>query len=250
MVGWLEWAYTGNDPTSSAPGAQALVLDPRKPPTGSNVKLAKLKLLAEPYPQLVSGTPVQFGFDAGGGRFQARWSVSRAGGPGGFGAFSESDLVIPSVQYPGGYGVTVSGGTVASRPGAAVLVVLSCPGAREVAVTVTLGAGALNGSCSAPATAGGPGRPGRSASPALVVSVHPRRVRAGGARRLVVRVRAPLGGRLVAVRGVLVSVGRARARTGRSGRAVLRLRVPHRGRYQVLARAAGYQTGGAFVRAG
>ena len=34
QVGWLEWAYTGNDITSSSPNGQALVLDPSQPPVG------------------------------------------------------------------------------------------------------------------------------------------------------------------------------------------------------------------------
>ncbi|HEV3228744.1 MAG TPA: cellulase family glycosylhydrolase [Solirubrobacteraceae bacterium] len=249
MVGWLEWAYTGNDPTSSAPGAQALVLDPQRPPTGTNVKLAKLKLLAEPYPQVVSGTPSSFGFDASSGGFQAHWSVTRAGGGGSFGPYSESDVAIPPVQYPAGYGVSVSGGAVASGAGAPVLRILSCPGAREVAVTVSRGAGALGGSCSVPG-AGAPPGPGAAATkPALLVSVHPRRVRAGRAGRVVVRVRARLGGRLVPVRGVVVSIGHARARTRRSGRAVLHPRNTRAGRYRVIARARGYQTGRASLRA-
>jgi endoglycosylceramidase len=56
-MGWLEWAYTGNDKTSSSPNGQALVFDPSQPPTGANVNTAKLAVLAAPYPQVVAGTP-------------------------------------------------------------------------------------------------------------------------------------------------------------------------------------------------
>ncbi len=63
MVSWLEWAYCGcNDPTTSGPGAQqAIVLDPSKPPRGSNLNLPTLRILVEPYPQLVAGTPALVG---------------------------------------------------------------------------------------------------------------------------------------------------------------------------------------------
>jgi endoglycosylceramidase len=59
MVPWIEWAYCGcSDPTTTGPGTkQAIVVDPAKPPTGSNVVLGTLRALVEPYPQLIAGTP-------------------------------------------------------------------------------------------------------------------------------------------------------------------------------------------------
>ncbi len=56
-TGWLEWAYTGHDKTSSSPDGQALVLDPEPAARRRNVVTDKLRTLAEPYPQLVAGTP-------------------------------------------------------------------------------------------------------------------------------------------------------------------------------------------------
>lgn len=134
MLGWLEWAYTGNDKTSSSPNGQALVLDPAQPPTGANVLSDKLKVLAEPYPQAVSGTPTGWSFT--GGVFTLKYTTTRASGLGRFPAGSQTMISTPAVEFPSGYSVTVSGGSVVSAPGAATLVVSSTAGATSITVTV------------------------------------------------------------------------------------------------------------------
>ena len=89
-LGWTEWAYTGNDKTSTSPDGQALVLDPRKPPTGCERReRAKLQTLAEAYPQVVSGTPVSYSFSDG--VFDLSYRTARASGTGRFAAGSETD---------------------------------------------------------------------------------------------------------------------------------------------------------------
>jgi endoglycosylceramidase len=116
--GWLEWGYTGADITSQNSGAQALVYDPSKPPTGANVNAAKLKVLAEPYPQVVAGTPTSWAFSAG--VFTLTYTTAKVGG-GRFATGAESDIAVPKVQFPAGYHVQVSGGRVLSAPNAPVL---------------------------------------------------------------------------------------------------------------------------------
>ena len=52
MVSWQYWHYCAcDDPTTSGPGVQAVVIDANQPPTGANVKEAKLDVLARAYPQ-------------------------------------------------------------------------------------------------------------------------------------------------------------------------------------------------------
>jgi endoglycosylceramidase len=133
-MGWLEWAYSGNDITSSSPNGQALVLDPRQPPTGDNVVSAKLKALAEPYPQLVAGTPTSWSFS--GGVFRLRYSTLRPGTLTAFPAGSETDVAVPAIQFPAGYQVSVTGGHVVSAPGASRLRIVSSPAVTSVSVTV------------------------------------------------------------------------------------------------------------------
>ncbi|MDT4891001.1 MAG: endoglycosylceramidase [Pseudonocardiales bacterium] len=134
-LGWLEWAYSGNDKTSQDSAGQALVLDPALPPTGANVVSSTLHALAEPYPQLVAGTPSSWSFT--GGVFSLSYSTVKAGAPlQRFPAGSETVIAAPALQFPAGYSVTVSGATVVSPPDAALLRVRSLPGATTVTVSV------------------------------------------------------------------------------------------------------------------
>lgn len=135
MTSWLEWAYTGNDITSSSSSGQVLVYDPSKPPTGANVNAAKLQVLARPFPQAVAGTPIGWSFTNG--VFKLTFSTQRAGGSGSFGPGAETDISTPAVEFPSGYRVSVSGGTVASAPNAPVLRILQSPGVSSVSVTVS-----------------------------------------------------------------------------------------------------------------
>ncbi len=151
MVPWLEWAYCGcSDPTTSGPGTkQAIVIDPSKPPAGSNLELPTLRALVEPYPQVVAGTPTAWNFTRASRTFRLTYSTGRAGRPSRFGAGSVSEIATPALVYAGRYSVSVSGGVPLSRRGASTLRVASCRGARTVTVTVAPGSG-RHGSCTAP----------------------------------------------------------------------------------------------------
>jgi endoglycosylceramidase len=135
-LGWLEWAYTGHDITSSSPDGQALVLDPAQPPTGANVVAAKLKVLAEPYPRAVAGTPTAWSF--ANGVFRLMYSTATVADPSArFPAGAQTVISTPAVEFPLGYTVSVTGGHVTSPPDAALLTVAADPGATAVSVTVT-----------------------------------------------------------------------------------------------------------------
>lgn len=134
-AGWLEWAYTGNDKTSSSPTEQALVFNPALPPVGSNVNMPKLAVLAAPYPQVVAGTPVSWSFKSG--TFRLSYSAVRADGQGAFSPGAQTLISVPPVEYPSGYHVSVAGGQAVSTPGAPVLTVVAAAGASSVDVVVT-----------------------------------------------------------------------------------------------------------------
>jgi endoglycosylceramidase len=134
-TGWLEWAYSGNDITSSSPSGQALVLDPSQPPTGANVLTDKLKALAEPYPQAVAGTPTSWSFQDG--VFRLTFTIARADGTGSFGAGAQTEIAVPAVQYPSGYHVAVVGASVVSAANAPTLRLATLPGYASVQVIVS-----------------------------------------------------------------------------------------------------------------
>jgi endoglycosylceramidase len=150
MVSWEYWHYCEClDPTTSGSGTQAIVIDPNQPPSGSNVKQAKLDVLAEPYPQVVAGTPTSYAFDPATGRFTLAYStkgptgknfarrVKRKGkGKRSKSKFRQTQVFLGPARYPGGYTVSVTGGGIASKRKASLLRVIACPGRRNVSVTV------------------------------------------------------------------------------------------------------------------
>ena len=147
MVSWEYWHYCEcQDPTTAGSGVQAVVVDPSRSPTGSNVKRAKLDLLSEPYPQLVAGTPRGWRFDPATRIFHLTYSTK---GPGGkrfarrAGNASKrslrtrrTEIFLGWARYPKGYRVSVRGGGIASKPKAGVLKTVACPRRRKVTVTV------------------------------------------------------------------------------------------------------------------
>jgi endoglycosylceramidase len=145
QVGWLMWAYCGcGDPTTSgSPANEGLVGNPEQPPTGANVNQTMLAALAVPHPELVAGTPASYGYNTSSHTFTLDYSTVRADGATTFAAGSHTIVAVPAIQYPDGYRVVVSGARVVSAAG--ILDLASCPGAADVAVTVTPGSGTQDG---------------------------------------------------------------------------------------------------------
>jgi endoglycosylceramidase len=135
QIGWTEWEYTDqNDITTTGGGHGWLVHDPSKPPIGDNVDTDKLATLAQPYPQVVAGTPGAWSFDDG--VFEFSYTTEMVDGSGSFGAGQETTISVPAIEYPNGYHVDVTGGHVVSAANAPELVIASDPGASSVNVTV------------------------------------------------------------------------------------------------------------------
>ena len=142
LIGWTEWAFSGQGDittTASPPSSESLVYNPELPPTGSNVNTANLDTLAEPYPQVISGTPESYSFDNG--TFQFSYSTAEVDGLCDFPAGSQTTISVPAVEFPDGYTVSVTGGEFVSAPNAAELVIASNSGASTITVTVSPAAG-------------------------------------------------------------------------------------------------------------
>jgi endoglycosylceramidase len=233
MTGWQYWHYCScDDPTTSGSGGtQAVVNDAAKPPTGSNVRTAKLERLARAYPQAVAGTPRSFDFDRSTSRFHLDYSTQRVGGgPFAFGA--DTEVFIPRRHYPRGYDVVASGAEPLSKPGASVLVLRNCSGRSRVGVIVKPGTGRAKADCKAPRR------------PRIKLRVRPRRVHPAVLTRF--RFKATLRGR--PVRRARIRLAGHRVRTNRRGRAKLRVRLRRAGhRYRVRVKKGGYR-GRAIVR--
>ncbi len=143
QIGWTEWEYSAQgDITTTGNGMGWLVDDPSKPLVGDNVDSAKLAVLAQPFPQEVSGTLNSWSFTDG--AFQFSYSTQDVGGSGSFPAGSQTIFSVPSVEFPDGYTIGVTGGEVVSAPNAAEQVIASNSGASTVSVTVSPTANGLN----------------------------------------------------------------------------------------------------------
>ena len=139
MVPWTEWAYClCGDPTTAGQD-QGIIQEASKPPSGENLNSSTLEALVEPYPQVVSGTPLSWGFDRESSTFSFHYSTQSADATRSFRAGSVTQIATPRLSYPSGYGVQVSGGRAVSKPGARLLRVASCPGAKDVSVTAAPG---------------------------------------------------------------------------------------------------------------
>jgi endoglycosylceramidase len=136
MVPWLEWSYCScSSPTDT--GTTGIVKDPSKPPRGSNLIEGTLHALVEPYPQVISGTPLSWSYDVQTRTFQLAYSTRRVGRHGAFAAGSITEISTPALVYRGRYRVRVKGGVVTSRPGAALLRIRSGAHAMQITVTVS-----------------------------------------------------------------------------------------------------------------
>jgi endoglycosylceramidase len=129
MVPWMFWSYTHYiDPY--APNGTL------EPPTPANINQTMLQTLARPYPQLVAGTPTSWRFDPATKVFAFEYSPHRADGHGTFPAGAETSIAVPAIQYPHGYQVRVTGGSVASAPDAPLLRVRASGRSGPLMVTV------------------------------------------------------------------------------------------------------------------
>jgi endoglycosylceramidase len=136
MVGWQYWHYCDcDDPTTTGPGVQSVVIDPERPPRGDNVKRPKLRLLARPFPQAVAGTPTRYSFDPDARVFELAYSTR---GPDGarLPRRVQSEVRVPRINFPDGYDAEVDGAAVISRDDAPVLRLRRERGAADVRVTV------------------------------------------------------------------------------------------------------------------
>jgi len=243
LISWQYWHYCNcEDPTTSGSGGkQSVVNEASQPPSGENLKVGKLEVLARPNPQAVAGTPTLWRFDRPTGAFELDYSTERASG-GSFDPSAETEVFIPERHYTRGYDVEVKGGEPVSAPNERVLRVRACSGRAEVQIRVRPGAGTATADCLAPETAAG------RRAPRLRLRVRPRAVRAGRLVRFRFRAFARNSARRVYVLGARIRFAGERTRTKRAGRAAIRARLQRPGRHRARVRKRGMRSGRALVR--
>ncbi|MGI8461963.1 MAG: cellulase family glycosylhydrolase [Solirubrobacterales bacterium] len=155
MVGWHVWTYA-NYFSGGQSRNQSLVYDTTKPPQGDNVDEEMLDALARPYPQLVAGTPLAYGYDPDVRRFNLRYSTKLAdGGPAG--EALETEVFVPELQYGAdSWHARVSGAEIAAVD-AQRLVLRNCAAEAEVRVVIQPGAGPPAERCPRQGSGGGGG---------------------------------------------------------------------------------------------
>ncbi|KAA8954409.1 cellulase family glycosylhydrolase, partial [Mycobacterium sp.] len=101
-IGWMNWSFMSNNGITGSGSAvargTALLLDTNQPPVPPNLDAAKLELLAQPYPQAISGTPESLSFSDG--VFQLSYSVEKPDGVGSFPVGSQTTIAVPAIDFP------------------------------------------------------------------------------------------------------------------------------------------------------
>ena len=207
------------------------MIDPSKPPGGTNLVEPTLHALVEPYPQVIAGTPRSWGYERSADTFKLAFSTGSVGDGGAFRTGSLTEVATPPLDYPTGYAAAASGAAIVSPARAVTLELAQCPGTAQVSLTVAP-AGQSGGSCRA----------------RLRIALTPRRYVAGQATTFNVTVTAVLGSFSTPLADATVVLAGRRARTGAHGGARLRLRL-RGGRHTVTARAPGFISGRARLTA-
>jgi endoglycosylceramidase len=124
LLPWLFWAYN-----------EEVVFNSSQPLVPPNVRVPVLDVLTRPYPTAVNGTPTKLHFDDATTTFDFDYATTRPDGrqaaPG-----LETVVSVPTLRYPSGYAVTVTGATVTSSPCASTLTLRNDPRATTVTVQV------------------------------------------------------------------------------------------------------------------
>lgn len=134
MLSWQQWHYCEcEDPTTTGPGVQSVVLDPSKPPRGNNVNRAKLRVSSRPVPRAVAGTPLAYDFDLESRRYELRYSTRSPGGER-LPRRLLTRVFVPPIHYRDGYRAKAEGAELVSQPDARVVRLKRDRGAAEVAL--------------------------------------------------------------------------------------------------------------------
>lgn len=114
------------------PRRQGVVYDLTKPLKAPNVNMSVANALTRVFPQIVSGTPLEFNYNPQSNSF---FMVYLPKLPGGGKTMIPTEIVVPKAKYPKGYSATVTGGQAVSAKNSPILQIVA-DGVEQVVVTV------------------------------------------------------------------------------------------------------------------
>lgn len=124
-------------PAFQLPVVQDVIYGTNVPATGKNVNTAVLNAITEPYPRVIAGTPISYGYDPLTQLFTFEYSTRRVIECGKYPDGSLTEIAVPARNYPNGYHVRVKGGRVVSKKNSSVLLIRSENNADEIKVVIT-----------------------------------------------------------------------------------------------------------------
>ena len=124
LLPWTFWSYCCEVVRSLA-----------QPPAADNLVASTVGALVRPYALAVAGTPTRSSYDASTRTLTFTWSTRPARG-GSLPAGAVTSFEAPATVYPRGYGVKVTGGTLASDCRGGEVAVRADAGATTVTVTI------------------------------------------------------------------------------------------------------------------
>jgi endoglycosylceramidase len=135
MQGYLYWTFWSTNPADAGTDTSSTILDPKKPPTGSNINQQDVTSYVRPYPMATAGTPTGWHFDTSSKAFTFTFSTRQPDGRTGRGT---TDVYLPKSVYASGYAISLRGATVAGTSlGGQELRLRADPGAATVSLTVS-----------------------------------------------------------------------------------------------------------------
>jgi endoglycosylceramidase len=135
MHGYLYWTFWSTNNADGGTDSNSTIMNPKQPPTGSNINQKDIDNYVRPYPPVIAGTPTNWSFDTSTKTFTFTYDTRQPDGQRGLGT---TDVYLPSSVYAGGYTIAVSGGHVVSKSLSGQLVhIRASTTANHVSLTVT-----------------------------------------------------------------------------------------------------------------
>ncbi len=136
QVSWAYWVFEQGFGVRTATDGQSIIINRTLPPTDSNIDVPRLQAIVEPYPRVIAGTPLNYGYDSTSNTMTLSYSKIDVKGKE-MPFFIPTEIFVPTRNYPNGYNVQVNGGFVISKSNSPILLLIRDPHASTVTVNVT-----------------------------------------------------------------------------------------------------------------